>query len=173
MSIENIVKEETIVGNNNFKLAIKTLKYKAEDGKTFDSLLEYNTYKKQLKEKKLKTLFVFKSEIKKIYELENEYNASLIYLRNKQDLIDYLEQQQEYIANELKENKIIIPYFYTDFFEKGPDWYICYCEPGGDYPDKYNVINYFNYINNIKKNIEEYHTNIENLIENKEKELHN
>lgn len=28
MNIENIVKEETIVGNSNFKLAIKTLKYK-------------------------------------------------------------------------------------------------------------------------------------------------
>ena len=48
MSIENIVKEETIVGNDNFKLAIKTLKYKTDDGKTFDSLSDYNKYKKQL-----------------------------------------------------------------------------------------------------------------------------
>lgn len=173
MSIENIVKEETIVGNDNFKLAIKTLKYKTDDGKTFDSLSDYNKYKKQLWEEKLKTLFVFRSEIKNIHEFENEYNASLIYLNNKQDLINYLEEKQKYIADELKENKTIIPYFYTDFFENGPDWYLCYCEPEEDYPDKYNVINYFNYINNIKKNIEEYHTNIENLIKNKEKELHN
>ena len=86
------------------------------------------------------------------------YPAELILLETREDY-DYVVAQRRFKAGQLD----------TDFFDCGEGWYLCWTEDGGDCADSHYIKNYNCYLEEAKKNLDEWIETTTDAIANADK----
>ena len=131
-----------------------TTKYIATDGQEFRTEDDCLRHEKYLE---IRNHPVFKSCITNVRLFDDEYCASLYYIRNKDDY--------DFLINHIGISKR--DHIYGDFAQHGEGWYLLWCESGGNYYDDYNIYNYNIYEKGIEADLEEWKTKMHHLMINK------
>ena len=120
--------------------------YIASDGREFLGKEACEDYETRLK---LEEKIVFKTCIKGIYTLDDEY-AILYNIENDEDhgiiLSQFRKHELEYLVD--------------DYSKFGPGWYIYYSSDGGDGPDFHYIRNYEAYVKELEDELDNWKAEI-------------
>lgn len=144
-----VVTEEHYVPEKRYT----TTKYIASDGTEFVTECDCLRHEKYLE---VMNHHVFKNCITGVHTFDDEYPATLYYIRNEDDYNFLISHN-----GISKRDKI-----YSDFEQHGKGWYLFWNEGGGDYYDIFNIYNYDSYEEEIESEWEEYKQKMHNLMTN-------